>query len=53
MSSLSSFFERAFAELDRQLAACRRNKKHGAARIIRAKREALHLALAGKQAGRG
>jgi hypothetical protein len=35
-------------ELDRQIAEARRSHKRGAARIIRAKRDAMHRALAGR-----
>lgn len=35
-------------ELDRQEAEARRAHKRGAARIIRAKRDAMHRALAGR-----
>lgn len=35
-------------DLDRQLAKYRRSHKRGSARIIKAKRDAIHAALAGK-----
>lgn len=35
-------------DLDRQEAEARRSHKRGAARIIRAKRDAMHRALAGR-----
>ena len=35
-------------DLDRQLAEHRRSHKRGSARIIKAKRDAIHAALAGK-----
>lgn len=35
------------SELDRQLAECRKHHKAGSARIIREKKRAVHMALAG------